>query len=686
VKTFFANRARDAKASPGFFVAADVRRSLASTSVVVAINLLLRNGALAEVERIEVIGERTGHAEQQAPTAFVTVIDLDERVLEFETVADVLAESTGIHVRRFGGLGSFSTISIRGSDSNQVQFYIDGVPISRAQNETVDLSTLPLDGLRQIEVYRGTIPVGFGGGGTGGVVNLITRTPSETPETEVTVGYGSYQSRKVNVSHSRRLGDFAVLGNVTYTGTEGDFSFDSDGGTPQNPDDDGREKRENNDSNTVDVLLKVSHPLGSSASIGLTQEFLYDTGGVPGQDSPQALETELEEIRSLTYLRIEADSWPFLSTDLEAGLFGIYYQQDFDDPLGEFGVVQDTRNRTGTVGGNFSLHLPDLPYQSLTNFIEVSYDIFAPHNGTNDPPDGPDQERIRISLSAQDEISFLDRRILIVPTLRYQHVRDELSEADNLGRPEGGTNGKNYDLFNPSIGAAVRVQDWLTIRGNIGRFERVPNFSELFGNTGTVRPNPDLDPETAINRDIGFVLSTDEIPYLDRLHLEYVYFNNDIDDLISFRQIRADLFEARNFDDARIRGHEVSFDLVAAGHLGVTVNYTNQDATNLSRAPSEYGKQLPLTPNDELFMRSEIFDEERRLYYEYNFIGDSYTGPSNLRRIDSRDLHTLGVAWQPLDWLGLSFETRNLTDSDVRDLFDFPLPGRTFLGKVSTKF
>ena len=37
---------------------------------------------------------------------------------------------------------------------------------------------LPLDCLDRIEVYRGTVPVGFGGGGIGGVVNLVTRPPS----------------------------------------------------------------------------------------------------------------------------------------------------------------------------------------------------------------------------------------------------------------------------------------------------------------------------------------------------------------------------------------------------------------------------------------------------------------------------------------------------------------------------
>ena len=37
---------------------------------------------------------------------------------------------------------------------------------------------------------------------------------------------------------------------------------------------------------------------------------------------------------------------------------------------------------------------------------------------------------------------------------------------------------------------------------------------------------------------------------------------------------------------------------------------------------------------------------------------------------------------QPLDWLSIQFEAANITNADIRDLGDFPLPGLTLFGSV----
>ena len=72
------------------------------------------------------------------------------------TLPDVLAEATGVHVKRLGGLGAFSTISLRGSSADQVEVYLDGVScLNAAFGGGVDLGNLPLAHVGQIEVYRG---------------------------------------------------------------------------------------------------------------------------------------------------------------------------------------------------------------------------------------------------------------------------------------------------------------------------------------------------------------------------------------------------------------------------------------------------------------------------------------------------------------------------------------------------
>ena len=100
-------------------------------------------------------------------TAFATVIDTRSAPTLVETLSDALADTVGVQVRRFGGLGDFTTVSVRGFSPRQVQVYLDGVPLARADNDTVDLSDLPLDTVERIEVYRGSTPLRFAQAGPG---------------------------------------------------------------------------------------------------------------------------------------------------------------------------------------------------------------------------------------------------------------------------------------------------------------------------------------------------------------------------------------------------------------------------------------------------------------------------------------------------------------------------------------
>src|SRR5262245_4263594 len=128
-------------------------------------------------------------------TAFATIVEIKKQPEEFKTVAQVLAETVGIQVRRFGGLGDFTTVSIRGSSPGQVRFFFDGVPLTRARSETVNLSDLPLDPLARIEIYRGVSPLSVGATALGGIINLVTKDPDE-PGVSVLAGGGSFGTRK----------------------------------------------------------------------------------------------------------------------------------------------------------------------------------------------------------------------------------------------------------------------------------------------------------------------------------------------------------------------------------------------------------------------------------------------------------------------------------------------------------
>src|SRR5262249_56257961 len=135
------------------------------------------------------------------------------------TLADARATAPGVQVRRYGGLGSSSTVAVRGFSPGQVQVYLDGVPLSRANNEVVNLSDLPLDAIDRVEVYRGVTPLVFAQSGPGGVVNLVPRRPGAEPVTAASVSYGSFETRKVDLARSASEGPWAYLAFCQYFGS-----------------------------------------------------------------------------------------------------------------------------------------------------------------------------------------------------------------------------------------------------------------------------------------------------------------------------------------------------------------------------------------------------------------------------------------------------------------------------------
>jgi len=669
----------------GFFV-----RSGLPLAVAVAVLRPVSSHAGEDIETIVVIREKPSAPERIAPSSFATVIDASEHAAELETVTDALAESVGIQVRRYGGLGAFSTVSIRGSGSNQVQIYLDGIPLARAQNETVNLADLPIDSIDDIEVYRSTVPVTFGVAGLGGVVNLVTKPPTSEPTAELSAAYGSFETRKIVGSYSQEIHGIGLLAHATYLGSKGDFDFTQDP-TPGLPNDANvSATRVNNEFDSVNALLKASYSVDARTQIDATSEAFYKNQGVPGLGLPQLRHPSFEEWRSLNYLRLNREDFVAENLDASAALFGTYQVQRFVDKKNETGLGrQDRDDTTVNVGVNATATYAVSPAHEGALFSELSHETFSPRNEVQTRPDGPEQKRLRWTLAFQDSVTLLPDLILLVPSVRYEHLDDDVTGSFTPAGMPLGRDTVARDLWGAAIGMRVLPSSWLTLKGNIGRYQRAPSFSELFGNSAGVIGNPKLDPETALNRDIGFILQPDMLPAWVDVLLEYAYFDNDVDDLITLVYSTFPFARAQNIGAARIRGHEVVLSSHLLDFVSFDLNYTHQDAEDRGKDALKQGKQLPFRPQDELYTRIELDHDLGEIYYEFNFIGSNSLTRAALfdrDRVGERSIHTAGVAFNATAWLTFRFEGRNLSDNHIKDVANYPLPGRSFFGSATAQF
>ena len=128
-------------------------------------------------------------ARRALPTAFVTELAAGASGRAVESLPELLDQAAGVHVDQYGGLGAFSTVSLRGAAPGQVTVLLDGVPLTSAAHAEVNLSDLPVSAVDRVEIYRGLAPLALGAATPGGAINLVTRS---TPVRELSLAAGSF--------------------------------------------------------------------------------------------------------------------------------------------------------------------------------------------------------------------------------------------------------------------------------------------------------------------------------------------------------------------------------------------------------------------------------------------------------------------------------------------------------------
>ena len=181
-------------------------------------------GELAfDLEGITVEAARPDWETKLSPGS-VTVIRPDDYKGEQKTLPDLMRKVPGVHVREVNGKGQYTTVTVRGSTAAQVGVFIDGVLSNLGGDAAADLSTIPVDNVERIEVYRGYIPARFPGTYIGGVINIVTKRPDKA-DVSVELGTSSYGGQKGAVEVTAPLGDGSLMFGTNYESSDGDFKY-----------------------------------------------------------------------------------------------------------------------------------------------------------------------------------------------------------------------------------------------------------------------------------------------------------------------------------------------------------------------------------------------------------------------------------------------------------------------------
>jgi outer membrane receptor for ferrienterochelin and colicins len=183
-----------------------------------------------ELDEIIIQSTRTSRTIKNTPTRIETIDseELAEKAnMKPSNVTMILHESTGLQVQQTSATSGTASIRVQGLDGRYTQLLKDGYP--NFGNFASGLSILeipPLD-LKQVEVIKGPASTLFGGGAIAGVINFISKTPTEKGEHNFILNKSNIGQTNLGIYSSLRKGKwgYAILGLVNF---QNSYDVDND--------------------------------------------------------------------------------------------------------------------------------------------------------------------------------------------------------------------------------------------------------------------------------------------------------------------------------------------------------------------------------------------------------------------------------------------------------------------------
>jgi len=518
-------------------------------------------------------------------TELVTRSDFQRRGAT--NVAEALETEIGYDVQEdFSGQG----VMLQGVDPDKVLILVDGNRVIGRVNGSIDLEQLSVGNVKQIEVVKGAVSTLYGSEAIGGVINIISETPTPGLRLRVDLSSGGYFPNRTGLNGGSL--DYSPGFSLSTARGKWSYSLGSRYAHVGLMDIDPHTAHTNGApaSSRINGDLKVSYQhtptLGFTASArGMAEgkNWVEDSGlqsvslafddsevnrstdlSLEGLYSPKSDTRESFKIyRTANYHRwdkkTQAKWGPVRTEDFSEG------NEDYT----EYSTLMTRRLLTDhllTMGG-------DIYQWNIASNSELG-DVTSPFKGNLTAWSG----------FVQDEWTVLPK-LTLLPGIRYE----------------------SHEIYGGNVAPRLSLmyvpRDDIRVRASAGSGYRAPSAKELyyiFNHSAAgyiVLGNPDLTPERSINYSLNF-----EHNYQNTSIARLTLFYNNLRDLIDFYQVGISEqfylgeFQYRNIYAAWVRGIELERNFRMTPHLEVKASYMFMESHNgntdgpLLRRPKHSGR------------------------------------------------------------------------------------------------
>jgi outer membrane receptor for ferrienterochelin and colicins len=152
------------------------------------------------IEKIQVTASRLGRIVTQSATRteIINGEEIQEKALMRPgNISMLVAETGGVRVQTTSPALGSANIRLQGLYGRYTQLLSDGLPLYGGQTASIGLLQIPPTDLANVEIIKGAASSLYGGSALGGIINLISRTPTDDYEGEVLVNVTSKNGQDI---------------------------------------------------------------------------------------------------------------------------------------------------------------------------------------------------------------------------------------------------------------------------------------------------------------------------------------------------------------------------------------------------------------------------------------------------------------------------------------------------------
>lgn len=521
-----------------------------------------------ELEQITVTSATKSTQSIKNVTSNINVItsqEIEEK--HYTTVAEALNSIAGINYTSNGGLGSTTSIYLRGAGNNRTLILIDGVRYQDPSSTSgANIQNLMIQDIAQIEVIKGAQSGIWGADASAGVINIITKKAKDGTNASINLEAGSFNTKKFGaiVSHKTSKFDIKLSAN----------KITSDGFSVQAPRNEDVDKYEDDAYTNTTLNLKANYNITDDAKISLSVtdiDALKDYDSYENPDDTTMKSDVSDRIYNVSYLQtyrghnftIKAEKSEFNRDEIgTVAQWGSEYVKFFEGEYNNLEFIDNIKyNQDDFVLFGFGSSSDEVNYIMTDNSKK--------------------QKKNRDNYAYLTNSNTIDK-IILTQSIRYDDYNNFDSKATG------------------KLGIKYNINQDLFVSSNLGLAYNVPNIVQELNPWGAL--NDELNPENTKSSDVSIGYKS----------FKATYFYNIVTDLIEWYD--ADGWGGnpaiyKNLDGESIfKGFEFEYAQNILDNISLSLNYTilsakDKDAHNLARRPNQTAKlSLDYYPVDNLHL------------------------------------------------------------------------------------